>query len=399
MTDCNSKVIVDAMQLKTEKFIQKAIKVHGDKYSYLGLSYINAREKLVVTCSKHGDFLITPSNHLKGRGCFSCGRESSSQKQTQPVEEMVADFRRTHGDKYSYPNPSERVKNKVEIACPEHGVFQQDIYAHKSGRGCPKCGLNKPLRIEQDNFFNDCIKVHNGFYSYKYAVYTGIKNQIKIICPKHGVFHQVAELHRKGKGCRECSTEVNSKARMKSHSEIIKAFKLKHCDRYDYRNVVIDYGRKKVSIICKEHGEFFQKPIKHISGQGCPKCSIHSPYRRSSYVNTCAKKSSGKSNLYVVMLVHENERFFKVGITNSSIETRFHGKCKPIYEIKVLYFINGDAGYIWDMEKKFHRLLSQHKYQPKHKFPGSKTECFRIIPESVMKLFDGMKNENAMSLG
>ena len=29
----------------------------------------------------------------------------------------------------------------------------------------------------------------------------------------------------------------------------------------------------KISILCPKHGEFKQKPIKHIIGQGCPICA------------------------------------------------------------------------------------------------------------------------------
>lgn len=399
MTESNSKVMASAMQSKTEIFIQKAIVIHGSKYSYFKSCYSKAKEKLIVTCFKHGDFLITPSNHLKGRGCFSCGRESSSQKQIQSAESLLSDFMKVHGDKYLYPNLNQRIKNKVEIRCQEHGLFQQDIYAHKCGQGCPRCGLNKPLRITHEEFIKECGEVHRGFYSYIDTTYTGIKNKIKILCPKHGVFYQIAEIHRDGAGCRKCSTSTNSKARTRSHVEILRLFKLKHGDRYDYKNASSDGCGKKVAIICKEHGVFLQAPGKHIAGQGCPKCSIHTPYRKSFYVDTCSKHSNSQSNLYVIKLVHGAELFYKIGITNSDIKTRFHGRNKPIYEIEVLYFINGDAGYIWDMEKKIHRMLKQHRYQPKHQFPGSKTECFRFIPESIIKVFDGMRSEKAMLLG
>lgn len=39
------------------EFIKKAKKVHGDKYSYDKINYINARTKIIITCPKHGDFL------------------------------------------------------------------------------------------------------------------------------------------------------------------------------------------------------------------------------------------------------------------------------------------------------------------------------------------------------
>ena len=45
-----------------------------------------------------------------------------------------------------------------------------------------------------------------------------------------------------------------------------------HKGRYDYSNVVT-YEAKGVKIICKLHGEFTQRPIRHLYGSGCPKCS------------------------------------------------------------------------------------------------------------------------------
>jgi very-short-patch-repair endonuclease len=55
--------------------------------------------------------------------------------------------------------------------------------------------------------------------------------------------------------------------------EFIERAKLKHGDRYDYSLSVYTGGGEKLKIICKEHGVFFQKPDKHLLGQGCRKCS------------------------------------------------------------------------------------------------------------------------------
>lgn len=57
-----------------------------------------------------------------------------------------------------------------------------------------------------------------------------------------------------------------------NQEEFIKRSKLCHTEEYDYSKVnYIDYTTK-VCIICKEHGEFWQRPDKHLRGQGCPKC-------------------------------------------------------------------------------------------------------------------------------
>jgi len=56
--------------------------------------------------------------------------------------------------------------------------------------------------------------------------------------------------------------------------EFIKKSKIVHRDKYDYSLVEYINNKKKVKIICKEHGIFEQVPTKHLlRGDGCPKCA------------------------------------------------------------------------------------------------------------------------------
>ena len=59
-----------------EDFIRKANMVHHYKYIYDEVEYINNSIKVKIGCPKHGTFLCTPANHLKGRGCPICKAES-----------------------------------------------------------------------------------------------------------------------------------------------------------------------------------------------------------------------------------------------------------------------------------------------------------------------------------
>lgn len=56
----------------TEEFVQKASLVHSNRYTYDRTEYVQSRQKVIVTCPKHGDFLVTPDNHLRGKGCPRC---------------------------------------------------------------------------------------------------------------------------------------------------------------------------------------------------------------------------------------------------------------------------------------------------------------------------------------
>lgn len=56
-----------------ESFIVKARDVHGNKYDYSKVEYVNSKVNISITCPIHGEFLQTPNNHLSGNGCPACG--------------------------------------------------------------------------------------------------------------------------------------------------------------------------------------------------------------------------------------------------------------------------------------------------------------------------------------
>ena len=60
------------MDSKTINFIEKAKAVHGDKYDYSKVEYVKAKEKVCIICQEHGEFWQTPNNHLRGEGCPFC---------------------------------------------------------------------------------------------------------------------------------------------------------------------------------------------------------------------------------------------------------------------------------------------------------------------------------------
>lgn len=61
--------------------------------------------------------------------------------------------------------------------------------------------------------------------------------------------------------------------------------KLKHGDRYDYSEVEYINNTTKVCIICREHGKFFQAPVKHVRGQNCPKCAKNKKLTTAEFID------------------------------------------------------------------------------------------------------------------
>ena len=66
--------------LTKEEFITRAREIHGDKYDYSKVVYVNIETPVVIICDKHGEFTQSPHSHLKGCGCRKCGYESMSKK-------------------------------------------------------------------------------------------------------------------------------------------------------------------------------------------------------------------------------------------------------------------------------------------------------------------------------
>jgi ribosomal protein L36 len=86
----------------------------------------------------------------------------------------------------------------------------------------------------------------------------------------------IKEIHYSGKKKIERSDEHRQKLSIASRTpqeEVLQKFKQTHSDRYDYTKVEYVGRHQNVIIICKDHGEFLQRPSDHQTGSGCPKCA------------------------------------------------------------------------------------------------------------------------------
>ena len=185
----------------TEEFIQRARKVHGDKYDYSKVEYVNNRTKVCIICPEHGEFWQTPDSHMLGNKCSKC---SGSKKLT--TEEFIEKAKQIHGNKYDYSKVEYKGnKIKVCIICPEHGEFWQMPINHCSKNnhnGCPICAktiVANKLRKNNSYFIEKAKQIHGDKYDYSKVEYVNNRTKVCIICPEHGEFWQTPDNHLKGK--------------------------------------------------------------------------------------------------------------------------------------------------------------------------------------------------------
>ena len=198
-------------KLTTEEFIKQAKEVHGDKYDYSKVSYVNAHTQISIICPEHGEFKQEPRAHtLQKQGCPKCSNRFELDR------DAVKDLKKVHGDKYDYSkvkyvNP----RDKIIIVCPKHGTFEQRFDAHLSGQGCPICKAEKIKEIKSlttEEFTEKAKKVHENEYDYSKVEYINSHKNIKIICKIHGIFEQTPNSHLNGHGCPKCNSSKLEKS-------------------------------------------------------------------------------------------------------------------------------------------------------------------------------------------
>ena len=210
---CKCKKMWDSRgRLTTENFIKKAREIHGDKYDYSKVEYVNAKTPVIITCHSHGDFLQTPDKHLIGRGCRKCADELASKRMKMSADEFISKAKEVHRDKYDY-SKVEYIdsRTKVCIICPEHGEFWQTPSSHLSGCGCKSCSNNKEVKYTTESFIDTVKQIHGDKYDYSKVEYKGSDEYVIIICKKHGEFKVRARHLINGVGCRKCGNNLSKK--------------------------------------------------------------------------------------------------------------------------------------------------------------------------------------------
>ena len=99
-------------------FIKKAEKVHGNKYNYDKVNYINSNTKVEIICPKHGSFYQRPNSHLSGNGCRKCHESKGERLIRIYLENKSISFK----DEYKFKNCKNTFQLRFDFYLPDYNT-------------------------------------------------------------------------------------------------------------------------------------------------------------------------------------------------------------------------------------------------------------------------------------
>lgn len=187
-----------------EEIIEKFIETHGSKYDYSKVVYLGMFVKVCIVCSIHGEFWITPQNHIFNRGCPKCKADKIGNLKRSSDREFIEKAKNIYGDKNDYS----KVKyinswTKVCVTCltDDHGDFWVTPNNHLRGRSCPICKVSRGEFIIKSILDKHNIKyirefiIPNQQYKFYYDFYLP---ELNILIEFHGIQHfkYIPHFHR-----------------------------------------------------------------------------------------------------------------------------------------------------------------------------------------------------------
>lgn len=313
-------------KLSLEEFKRRCIKIHGTKYTYDDVVYVNNRTPVQLFCTVHnGTFTSSPESLFKGHGCSTCAGCKTSN-----TEEFIKKCELKHPLKFGYDKVIyKNAHTLVSLLCKAHGgYFETTPNKLLSGAGCNVCHKNK--KMTHETYLSKVKKIHGDSYNYESLVFTGTTKTVKLFCNGHNGYIDVYAntlLKTPKHSCGICSGKSQ-----RTTEQFVSVAQKVHNEKYYYDETVYVGSEQKVIIGCTEHGNFTTTPKAHLTGRGCPKCGKY------------GFQPNEPGYLYVQKLSRNDEVLYKVGITGDLDRRMTEQSRTSVYHHEYLFSQKFDTG-------------------------------------------------------
>lgn len=268
-----------AKEMTLEELVAKRRAAGDNRYQYICVSGGPTKKAtFTAICPVHGEFTGGISAHLIGASCRRCAYEANGLAKRVSLETYAEEAGKIHNNKFTYTALVYDAKGvpTITYTCPDHGQKEQKANNHKSGAGCPDCGIEKirqSKRYTLDTFIPKAEAVHGKKYTYKALHYDKADiTYVEYECPEHGTHKQGLSSHLNSQGCPACFEARRGLQLRYSLEEYTKVASEKHNNKFTYVSLDHETLPSTVTYLCSEHGEHTQSMSSHLSGRGCPEC-------------------------------------------------------------------------------------------------------------------------------
>ena len=143
---CNGR-----MKLTQAEFENRVRSLYGDIYDFSNVIYAGVHKKIMLVCTQHGEFFITPNKLFCGCSCPKCGYEKMAKQKFLGQQEFENRILSLFGEKADCSDAIYRGKReKVTMRCAEHDIeFETTPDSLFTGAwGCPKCCRSRKSKGE-----------------------------------------------------------------------------------------------------------------------------------------------------------------------------------------------------------------------------------------------------------
>lgn len=191
---CGREKTANKQRLGYNKFIENARKVHGEKYDYSKVNYVNAHTPVCIICPKHGEFYMTPNTHTsKKRGCPICNETA--------LERQVRVFCEKNDVKYIIQKRFDWLKSQpFDVFLPEYNIAIecQGVFHFEPHHNCTGNTAEENLMAQVERDEKKCRLAKDNGIELIYYVPSNLMNKTKIseIYKTNTIIQKVDELKR-----------------------------------------------------------------------------------------------------------------------------------------------------------------------------------------------------------
>lgn len=281
------------------------------------------------------------------------------------TDEFIEKAIQLHGNTYEYGKTSYLSSHtKVTITCKIHGDFSMKPNNHLSGKqGCPICkkrSIGDKLRKSTEDFIAQMQDIYGDAFDLSEVVYKTAHTPVVVTHYCGNRYSTTPTTLLKGKTCNKCSIQALKQNTLSR--KLPTRTKLYNLEDYVILGEYVN-SRTPIEVMHKPCNTKFKPTPDNLLNKGvlCPKCSIY------------GFNPEIPATLYYLSI--NDGMFFKIGITNRSVQERFSSHdLSNVTVLKEWHYEKGKTAF--QKEQELFKLFESYRITSKEVISSGYTELF-----------------------